>query len=132
MMVSQISRRGWIVLFGVPALFVSAYIIKPALTKLPLCSVKLFTGIDCPGCGLTRSIAFLTHGQIRKSIDYHPLGIIIALWIVYMLIRTVITSIVGKPMRPLVSQRVRDMLLIIFVVALFGQWLVKLFFSFHF
>ena len=134
MSVSQISRRGWIVLIGVPALFVLAYILalKPALTGLPLCGVKMFTGIDCPGCGLTRSIAYLTHGQIRRSIDYHPLGIVIALWLVYMLIGTALGFILGRPMPRLVSQKTADLLLIVFVAALFGQWLVKLFFSFHF
>ena len=30
----------------------------------------------CPGCGLGRSIAFLFHGDLIKSLNTHPLGII--------------------------------------------------------
>lgn len=127
----EISRKGWIVLAGVPALFFSAYMIgaMPVLTALPLCAVKIFLGIDCPGCGLTRSIAYLTHGQIRRSIDLNPMGIIIALWLVYVFSRTAVGHLSGKTLRPLLRQKVRDALLIVFVAGLFGQWLIKMYFS---
>ena len=33
-------------------------------------------GIDfCPGCGLGRSIHYIMHFQIMKSLDTHPLGL---------------------------------------------------------
>lgn len=33
-------------------------------------------GFDfCPGCGLGRSISFLFHGEFKKSLSMHPLGI---------------------------------------------------------
>jgi hypothetical protein len=133
-METRIARQGWIILLGVPALFLCAYIIAafPAITNLPLCAVKSFVGIDCPGCGLTRSIAFLTHGEIRKSIDLHPMGIVVALILIYLFARTLTVFIIGKEIRPFTSQKARDTLLMIFLAALLGQWLVKLFFSFHF
>lgn len=39
-------------------------------TSLPF---HLITGFYCPGCGGTRAVKYLLHGQILKSIRYHPL-----------------------------------------------------------
>lgn len=40
----------------------------------PLCQLKTWTGIDCPGCGLTRSFVALAHGQWRDSFRLNPAG----------------------------------------------------------
>lgn len=129
-METRLARQGWIILLGVPTLFFCAYIIAaaPTLVNFPLCVVKMFVGIDCPGCGLTRSIAFLTHGQIRKSVDFHPLGIIIALWLLYMFIREAINAVFKKSLKPLLSQKARDTILFGFIAAIITQWLIKLYF----
>ena len=37
------------------------------------CLFHLLTGLYCPGCGGTRAVKYLLHGQILKSIQYHPL-----------------------------------------------------------
>jgi hypothetical protein len=128
---NESSRKGWIVLLGVPALFFSAYVVGawPPLKRLPLCAVKLFTGIDCPGCGLTRSIAYLTHGQVGRSIDMNPMGIVVALWLAYVLLRAAIGAFRGRQPAPLLRQKTRDRLFMVFVAALIGQWLVKMYFS---
>lgn len=47
----------------------------------PVCiSVRLFH-VECWGCGLTRSIQHLIHGEWQESLDYHPLG-----WLVFILL----------------------------------------------
>ena len=129
MILQRISRQGWFALLGVPALFLCGYILagQPAMLNLPICGVKLFTGLDCPGCGLTHSIASLTTGHIYQSIMYHPLGVIIALWLFYMFARALISFTLGRPLRPFFSQKARDILLTIFLVALLGLWIFKLF-----
>lgn len=38
------------------------------------CPFKLFTGLPCPGCGLTRSAVAFLHGDPSTSLFYHPLG----------------------------------------------------------
>lgn len=45
----------------------------------PLCTLKRYTGLDCPGCGLTRSFIALAHGDSRGSLTYNPAGV---LWFV--------------------------------------------------
>lgn len=42
---------------------------------VPLCSVKRLFSLPCPGCGLTRSVSSMLHGDFLKSWSYHPLGI---------------------------------------------------------
>ena len=42
---------------------------------VPLCSVKSLFSLPCPGCGLTRSVSSMLHGDFLKSWSYHPLGI---------------------------------------------------------
>ncbi|MBI2092320.1 MAG: DUF2752 domain-containing protein [Deltaproteobacteria bacterium] len=66
-------------LFIVPLLFLLAWF-YPMLPghELPWCVIKIATGIDCPGCGLTRSISALLHGDIAGSLKFHPFGIIVA------------------------------------------------------
>lgn len=39
-----------------------------------LCPVRRATGRPCPGCGGTRSLVHLLHGDLRGSAGAHPLG----------------------------------------------------------
>ena len=42
---------------------------------VPLCTFKRWLRLPCPGCGLTRSVSSILHGDVLKSWNYHPLGI---------------------------------------------------------
>lgn len=39
-----------------------------------LCGFRLMTGMDCPGCGLTRSFIFLGHGSLEQAWNMNMLG----------------------------------------------------------
>ena len=55
------------------------------LPEYPLpetCQSRSLLGVDCPGCGLTRSLVFLAHGRLRESAALHPLGWLMAAVIV--------------------------------------------------
>lgn len=39
-----------------------------------LCPFKMLTGLPCPGCGITKSMAFFYQGEYYKSISYHLFG----------------------------------------------------------
>jgi len=41
---------------------------------LPKCMFLQWTGLPCPGCGLTTSFSWLAHGQWQKAFEVHPLG----------------------------------------------------------
>jgi hypothetical protein len=51
--------------------------------KLPMmCGSRVLFGVDCPGCGLTRSIIALASGNLQQSLHFHRLGWLMALAIV--------------------------------------------------
>ncbi|MBO5307497.1 MAG: DUF2752 domain-containing protein [Lentisphaeria bacterium] len=41
--------------------------------RVQICLVRLFSGLPCPGCGLTRAGLALLRGDWRSSFYYHPL-----------------------------------------------------------
>ncbi|MEQ8349954.1 MAG: DUF2752 domain-containing protein [Leptospiraceae bacterium] len=41
-----------------------------------ICFFYSITGLPCPGCGMTRSVHFLIHGDLIHSLKYHPLGFV--------------------------------------------------------
>jgi len=40
----------------------------------PLCVFTNLFGLDCFGCGLTRSFTYMGHGDIEGALDLHMLG----------------------------------------------------------
>ena len=48
-----------------------------------ICPFKAFTGMDCPGCGLTHAAIYLLKGNFQKSLEANSTCI---LWLVSILI----------------------------------------------
>lgn len=44
-----------------------------------LCPFALATGHACPGCGLTRALAYLIRGDLERTVFYHPLAPLLAI-----------------------------------------------------
>jgi hypothetical protein len=38
------------------------------------CPIRAVSGLPCPSCGLTHSLAALARGDLAGSVAYHPLG----------------------------------------------------------
>jgi hypothetical protein len=50
------------------------------------CLFHHFFGIDCPACGLTRSMSSLLHFEFFRGFGYHPLGfIVLALLLIFLI-----------------------------------------------
>ncbi len=43
-----------------------------------ICPFRFLFHIPCAGCGLTRAVYYLLKGDIRTSLAYHPLGLVLA------------------------------------------------------
>ena len=55
------------------------------LSRFPLphvCASRVWLGVDCPTCGLTRSLIYLARGDWRGSVRAHRLGWLVAALIV--------------------------------------------------
>jgi len=46
-----------------------------------VCPFKLILGLPCPGCGMTRSVVTLLHGDLAASLYFHPLGLPLVLFL---------------------------------------------------
>lgn len=49
----------------------------PARGFYPACPIHKFLGIDCPGCGATRALAALLHGQVAEAIHLNALFVLL-------------------------------------------------------
>ena len=79
------TRFGWLVRQVTPgqlallALIFAAAIPRGWVESGPVLSpFRLTTGLPDPGCGMTRSIVALAHGDLAASLFFHPLGIAVA------------------------------------------------------
>ena len=49
-----------------------ARLLQNYMSHAPKCLFHLVTGYYCPGCGGTRAVVFLLHGDFLHSLVYHP------------------------------------------------------------
>lgn len=49
---------------------------------LPSCKLMEWTGVPCPGCGVTTSVALASRGRFLESIRNQPFGVVVVLGIV--------------------------------------------------
>lgn len=47
-----------------------------------ICPMALLTGVACPGCGMSRAIAWMFRGDLERSVSYHPLAPLVVIIIV--------------------------------------------------
>lgn len=49
--------------------------IAPGKLAILPCPVHFITGVECPGCGMTRACIALAGGDIRQALHYNPLSL---------------------------------------------------------
>lgn len=47
--------------------------VRPVDDGVTICPFALFTGMACPGCGMTRAASSLIRGDLTAALGYHPL-----------------------------------------------------------
>ena len=106
-------------LFVIPILFIGAFI-YPYIPGhgLPWCAIKICTGVDCPGCGMVRSISALVHGRFLESFRFHPLGFVVAGFLVYLWLAKLFKWPIGGKGLRYGSY--------VFVLLLIAEWVVRL------
>lgn len=68
------------------------YLVDPnaAANPYPKCILKQYTGIDCPGCGGTRCVHALLHGDLRTAFDHNALVVLLLPVVLYISARWVL------------------------------------------
>ncbi|MGH9958690.1 MAG: DUF2752 domain-containing protein, partial [Pyrinomonadaceae bacterium] len=83
---------------GAAAAGIFLYVIEPAkVTFLPLCPVRALTGFQCPGCGTTRGLHQLLHGNLVAAFELNPLLILSLPFLLYATLRFTILVLRGRP-----------------------------------
>jgi len=50
----------------------------PGLDSMPsVCLIKLATGHECPGCGMTHALVSVFHGHLADAFNYNKLVVVI-------------------------------------------------------
>jgi len=91
------------------------------------CMSKRVWGIDCPGCGLTRSFISMSHGQFGRALSFNKAGPIVYLFVLIQIPWHLFQmSRLWKLRRPVESNWLYSGLFIISGAVLL-QWLWRLF-----
>ncbi len=94
----------------------------PAFPLPQTCASRIWLGIRCPGCGLTRSIIHLAEGDWQASWHDHRLGGLLALVIVSQV--PVRLYSLRRPDRPVFSTRWQIAMGYALFAALVANWVV--------
>ena len=71
------SARRILILFGIPLIVIGGgtalFFLNPNDNSFfPKCSLYVATGYTCPGCGSTRALYHLTHGNVLEAFRLNP------------------------------------------------------------
>lgn len=94
------------------------------VAPIPLCGFKFIFGIDCPGCGLTRSFLSLARGNVGASFHYNAAGPLIYLFLGTYVVDLSLKGVRGKGLS--VPLRVSEIFAVAVGVLLFGHWIIRL------
>ncbi len=98
---SHVARRRLTALFIWSAIgFSSVYlwIFEPGKTGFfPTCPFRMLTGLNCPGCGSTRGLHRLVHGDLLGAFQFNALLVIVLPFMFYALARYTLAAATGRP-----------------------------------
>lgn len=76
------------------------FIFEPGKSGLFLvCPFFALTGFACPGCGTTRGLHHLLHGDVVGAFRFNPLMMLMLPILLYVLVRHTIAVMRGRPIR---------------------------------
>jgi len=91
--------RGWFALGGIVLLggLAVLFVFDPAHSAFfPHCLFRELTGCDCPGCGGTRALHQLTHGNLAAAFQLNPLFVLLLPWLAWTLTRQAVLEMTGR------------------------------------
>jgi hypothetical protein len=75
------------------------FIFEPGKTGFfPACPFRTITGFTCPGCGSTRGLHRLLHGDVVSAFEFNPLMVVALPFLLYALVRYTTAAVTGRPL----------------------------------
>jgi len=65
----------------------------------PACPFRMLTGFACPGCGSTRGLHRLLHGDIVSAMEFNPLMVLSLPFLLYALVRYTGAAVSCRPLQ---------------------------------
>jgi hypothetical protein len=65
----------------------------------PACPFRTLTGFTCPGCGSTRGLHRLLHGDVVAAFEFNPLMVLSLPFLLYALVRYTAAAVSGRPLQ---------------------------------
>lgn len=96
------------------------------------CPILAFTGIPCPGCGLTRSFLALTKGDLISAFSYHLFGPILFLFLILVATHLFLEIITSRKIKAFYVKLINnETIQKFFLSSLLMYFLGKLFFMYR-
>src|SRR5882757_3156742 len=92
------NRRLTVVLIWLSLAAGAAYIFifEPGKTGFfPACPFRTLTGFTCPGCGSTRGLHRLLHGDVISAFEFNPIMVLALPFLLYALVRYTVAAVRG-------------------------------------
>jgi len=67
----------------------------------PSCLFRSFTGLTCPGCGSTRALHEILHGDFVTAFTLNPLLLLVLPVLLFVVVRYSVTVLRGGVLRPI-------------------------------
>lgn len=121
------NRRKWLVLgvltFALALGFV--FTAEQMASGPAFCAFKLASGLDCPGCGMTRALSALLHGDVDTAVVLHPLVVVVFPIMVALWLTLVVELAGGRPFMSCVPTRVFNRFCVLLVFLFVGTWVIR-------
>jgi len=76
------------------------FVFEPGKTGFfPACPFRSLTGFSCPGCGSTRGLHRLLHGDVVSAFEFNPIMVLALPFLLYALLRYTVAALRGQPLQ---------------------------------
>ena len=98
-------RTALLTLLGLSGVFLVSFIWRPPDTPVfNLCLFRGLTGQPCPGCGMTRALCALSHGELWRALRFNPLSPLVYLFFLVSWLKSLATVSEAGPLLRLTSR----------------------------
>ena len=88
----------------------------------PACPFRLLTGFACPGCGSTRGMHALIHGDVLTAFKFNPFLVLALPFLIYVLLRHTNSVLRNQPIN---RNRLNAKYIWVLFVVILGFWIFR-------